>query len=392
MAGSRQLDGSGSPSRSITGHVDEWEELAIDFLDGKLDAATKAAVDKHLEACAACAARLGVQQAVCNALRQVALEEAPSGLEDEIVGEILFPAAPRRSVVPAAQPSRRSMWRRRFRPWIPASVAVVAFFAIVVSFGVLRSGGAFESTDVTTTAAAAQSTTMPKGGEGILAAAPTTAAPGTTVAAADAEMTTMNDGSSTDTAGTGAPSPTTTAGAATTYAPAAQDKQMMVAELQAASAPLYFVYLPADPDAGATSDETGAALAEQMAMLTGLQPAEGDLALDGATFAAFVPKKDATAFVELLQSIGASLQLTLNLVSEPIALPASNRTAEYGAALRERKAELPELFASRTPQPAITKYSFTTSTVVADSGQVPPGWTAPDDAGTHVLVVIYLGE
>jgi hypothetical protein len=119
---------------------------------------------------------------------------------------------------------------------------------------------------------------------------------------------------------------------------------------------------------------------------------QGDLALDGATFAAFVPKKDAVAFVELLQSIATSLQLTLDLVSEPIALPASTRTPDYGAALRERKAELPELFASRTPQPALTKYSFTTSTAFADSGQAPPGWTAPDDAGTHVLVVIYLGE
>ena len=173
---------------------------------------------------------------------------------------------------------------------------------------------------------------------------------------------------------------------------ATQDKKTMVAELQAAGAPVYFVYQPVDAASGGSADETDAALAEQITMLTGLQPVPDSLALGRTTFAAYVPKKDATALVELLQSIGSSLQLTLSLVTEPIAVPGAAKAADYGSALRENKASLPELSATKTPQPAVTKYSFTTSTVVADSGDVPPDWTGPDDAGTHVLVVIYLGE
>jgi hypothetical protein len=172
----------------------------------------------------------------------------------------------------------------------------------------------------------------------------------------------------------------------------ASDPPFMVAEMQSASAPLYFVFAPVDTTGGGADESTGIALAEQMAMLTGLQPVESDMSLGGATFAAYVPKDDAVALVELLQSIGASLQLTLSLAWEPVAVPAASRSIDYGAELRARRAEIPELSATKTPQPAITRYSFTTSTVVADPAQVPPDWLAPDEAGTHVLVVIYLGN
>ena len=90
--------------------------------------------------------------------------------------------------------------------------------------------------------------------------------------------------------------------------------------------------------AACSADETNAALAEQITMLTGLQPVPDNLALGRTTFAAYVPKKDATALVELLQSIGSSLQLTLSLVTEPIAVPGAAKAADYGTALRENKA------------------------------------------------------
>jgi hypothetical protein len=55
------------------------------------------------------------------------------------------------------------------------------------------------------------------------------------------------------------------------------------------------------------------------------------------------------------------------------------------------KAKLPELSAYRTPQPAVSGWSFTTSTLVPAS-ETPPdtGWATPDEAGTHVLIVIYV--
>jgi anti-sigma factor RsiW len=396
MAEDRQRTGSGSHGRVIEGHVDDWEELAIDYLDGTLDSDSRAGVDAHLENCTACAARLGVQVSACRLVQQVTLEDAPSGLEDEVIGEILFPPAPPRTIVPARQPSFWSRRRSKFKPWIPVTVAVVAFFAVMISVGVLRSGGSMEMADVTTTAGAA-TTAAPRAAESTFAAAATTATPEPTVVASDgAVMGAATPNQDTSTAGAG---PTTTTGVAATmttgpgvtYAPA-QDKKAMVAELQAAGAPVYFVYQPSGTASGMSADETGAALAEQITMLTGLQPVPGNLALGRATFAAYVPKKDATALVELLQSIGSSLQLMLSLVTEPIAVTGSAKSADYGTVLRDNKASLPELSASKTPQPAVTKYSFTTSTVVADSAELPPDWTGPDDAGTHVLVVIYLGE
>ncbi len=390
MAGSKHPDRSSSAARAVSGHVDDWEELAIDYLDGSIDAMNKAAVEAHIDSCSSCAARLGVQRGVCNVLRLVALDDAPPRLEDETIGDILFPPELSRPLVPATSRSRWSTWRRRYKPWIPVTAAVVAFFAIMISVGVLRSGGLNEMAAITTTAGSGQSTSAARGEGDLAAAAPTTAAPGATVAATAAatESATADDGA----VGAGAAGPTTTAVPAATYADPGQDKKTMVAQLQAASTPVYFVYQSIGTPPAAGPGETATALTEQITMLTGLKPVLGDLALDGATFAAFVLKKDATALVELLQSIGSSLELTLNLALEPIALPASQWKTNYGDTLRERKAELPELSAQRTPQPAVTKYSFTTSTVVADSGHLPPGWTAPDDAGTHVLVVIYLGE
>jgi anti-sigma factor RsiW len=397
MAEDRQPTGSGSPGRVIEAHVDDWEELAIDYLDGTLDSDSRAAVDAHLENCAACAARLGVQMSVCKLVQQVTLEDSPSGLEDEVIGEILFPPAPPRTIVPARQPSFWSRRRSKFKPWIPVTVAVVAFFAVMISVGVLRSGGAMETADVTTTAGAA--TTAVARAESTFAANATTAAPQATEVASDGAVmgaATPSQDTSTGVGGAGATTttvvaPTMTTGPGATYAPL-QDKKTMVAELQAAGAPVYFVFQTMNAASGMSADETGAALAEQITMLTGLQPVPGDLALGRTTFAAYVPKKDATALVELLQSIGSSLQLTLSLVTEPIAVSGAAKAADYGTALRDNQASLPELSATKTPQPAVTKYSFTTSTVVADSAELPPDWTGPDEAGTHVLVVIYLGE
>jgi hypothetical protein len=393
MAKGTYLDGSGAPCRVISGHVDDWEDVAVDYLDGTLDTATKRAVDAHFDACPACAARLGAQRAICTVLQQEALEEAPSDLEDRALGEILFPSTPRPTVrAAAAKRTRRSeLWRRTFRPWIPATIAVVALFAAFISFGVLRSGPDMESAQTTT--AAALEATMPKAEDTAVAGTLTTAAPATTLAAG-AGPATMNGGSDATFGDSAAPT-TTTAGAYATSATGeamTQDKKVMVAEMQSASAPLYFVFAPVDTTGGGADESTGIALAEQMAMLTGLQPVESDMSLGGATFAAYVPKDDAVALVELLQSIGASLQLTLSLAWEPVAVPAASRSIDYGAELRARRAEIPELSATKTPQPAITRYSFTTSTVVADPAQVPPDWLAPDEAGTHVLVVIYLGN
>lgn len=396
--------------RDISGHVDDWEDLAVDYLDGTLDDTAKAAVEAHLESCSSCASRLGVQQTVSTALKHTALEEAPPELEDRVLGEIMFPSKPAATVrAAAAERSRRQdMWRKKFRPWIPATVAVVALFALAIGIAVLR-GGTATDLAATTTSAAAVAMNGRATEETAAAAIATTAAPATTITVAAAGAG-EGDPSATDggtTAGAQPPSvgsagPTTTVATfgtqempTTSASPAIQDKKQMIAELKAASAPVYFVFEQpvAKTSEGATSAEFASALTNQITMLTGLQPVGGDLALGATTFAAYLPREDATALVELLESIGASLQLTVGLASEPVGARAGVSDHDYASALRAHAAQFPELDAQKKP-PSVSVYTFTTSTLVEyrDSQPVAPDWVPPDQAGTHVLVVIYLGD
>jgi hypothetical protein len=403
--------------RAISGHIDNWEDLVIDYLDDALDGATKAAVDAHLTSCASCAARLGVQRTVCAVLNQTALEEPPSDLEDRVLGEIMFPSKAAATVrAAAAERSRRQdMWRKRFRPWIPATVALVALFAVAISIAVLRGGTAADLAATTTAAASvAMNETARAADDTGAEAMPTTAAPATTVtvAATGAGQTypyateeTVPAGG-TQPPGVGSGAPTTTAAPTTTMATFGaqemtttskalmiQDKKQMITELKTASAPVYFVFeaTATKTSDGTTREEFASDLANQITMLTGLQPVGGDLALGAATFAAYVPREDATALVELLESIGASLGLTVGLAWEPVGSGIDLSQHDYASALRAHAAQFPELDAQKKP-PSVSIYTFTTSTLVAyDDAETPSDWLAPDEAGTHVLVVIYLG-
>lgn len=419
MVRAEQADGKGTPAgRVVAGHVDEWENLALDYLDGALDTETKAAIDAHLEACPSCAGRLEVQRSVLATLRRLPLEEAPADLEDRVLGEIVFPSRPAPTArATAAERSRWSdLWRRRIRPWIPATVAVVAFFAALISFGVLRGEVADETLAPTTAAGPVVMSENARGGDGKGTDEVTSAAAVTTAAAADstADAELASGGgehpapTDTNSAGTepayaaGETLTTTTMAAfgAEQLPPKAtpttiHDKKQMVAEIRAADAPLYFVFESRDATAGprTESDRTGAELANQITMLTGLQPVDPELALGPSTFVAYVRKEDATAIVELLQSIGASLQLSVGLASEPVSTRVAVGEIDYASSLRNRETEFPELDAQRKP-PSVSAWSFTTSTLVDQSAErtVSSEWVAPDEAGTHVLIVIYLGE
>lgn len=412
MVRAEQPDGKRTPTgRVLAGHVDEWEDLALDYVDGVLDAETKALIDAHLDVCSSCAGRLEVQRSVATTLKRLPLEEAPAHLEDRVLGEIMFPSRPAPTVrAAAAERSRWSdLWRSRVRPWIPATVAVVALFAALISFGVFR-GGIADEAEITTTAAGA--VVMSDDGRGANEAGsdapPTTAAPAATMPGPGLASSGGEQSADATTVGTestyaAAETPTTTTMATFGTEPpppertptTIQDKKQMVAEIKAADAPLYFVFESRDSKAGpdTTRDHAGAELANQITMLTGLQPVDAGLALGSSTFVAYVPKEDAAAVVELLQSIGASLQLSVGLAWEPIATRVATGETDYPSSLRDRETEFPELDAQRKP-PSVSAWSFTTSTLVDQSAErtVSSGWVAPDEAGTHVLIVIYLGE
>ena len=390
----------GAPTGSISGHLDEWEEAAVDYLDGALDAQTAAAVEAHLRNCPTCAARLRTQQGLVSFLEDIDYEEPPSSLEDRVLGELLFPSKPvaeterlEEGAPSQSTPSRWSaIWHRRIVQWVPVTVAVVALLGAVVTYGVVRSGGndSRDMAEVATTAAGLAA----KEADGALeesATVSTTAAPATTTAMLGAgSVPAATDGS------------VTTTGALTYATPAAGatlDKEAMVAGLEAASAPAYFVFetYTAPPAGTGADDGVSASIAAQITALTGLQPLDQALWLDGPTFAAYLPREDAKPLVDLLFSIGSSFETTLALAQQPLAgrgsdaRPAADETDTVSHIL-ERKAEFPELSADRTPPPAVNSWSFTTSTslpVNSQSGQVETP-LSPGATDARVLVVIYV--
>jgi len=387
--GDQQKSRRTEPSAGPFGHVDDWEGLAVDFIDGRLDPQTAAAVEAHLNKCPECAGRLRTQQAMISLLRDIPLEAPPYRLEDRVLDKVLAPAeSVRRADRDRIQePSRWSLiWRRKVRPWVPATIGVAAVFLAIVGYGLLRPNAdedlaRYEAT--TTVAYSAAQTATDSRGVQATASAPaaesvTTAAPMTTMAA-EATATTTTAGM------VGAP-PEETA-VVTMAAAGTQDRKAMIANLEEAETPAYFVFDATVSGDGDPAKKATASVVEQIAALTGLEPLEDEFALDGPTFAAFVPRDDAVQLVDLLQAISASVQLPVSLEMRP-----PDAAAQTAARLLERKDALPELSARRT-QPAVAGWTFTTSTLAraADgAGGTTP--TPPDEAGTHVLVVIYLRD
>ena len=412
------------PKTELTGHMDEWMALAVDYLDGRLDPQTKAAVERHLDGCSACAARMQAQQGALALLQAIPLEAAPDGLEDRVLDEVLFPTTPPRTIASrnADEASGWStLWRRRIKPWVPATIAVVAVFVALVSYGVYYSTASDSAdSEITTTAVAsaepareadgthargeenltageAYGPAEGAGGQGLAAtetttaAAETTAAPAATTAAAD--VTTTTAGATTTAAGSVSTGVDTVGAAATGNGPGAtgpiettQDRKTMIADLKDSEEPVCFLLESAGSEEGAAKTAAANAAAGQLTELTGLRPLDESLSPDEPLFAAYVPRDNATQLVDLLRSIAASLGLSVGLSTQPHAL-----LNELITKLTTARAELPELSAARAPQPAVAGWAFTTSTSAVPGDAIESGDTQPPaGAATHVLVVIWV--
>lgn len=390
-----------TPSSVILGHLDDWEEVAVDYLDGRLDPETTAAVDKHLSECPACSSRLQMQRGLVSLLHAVDAEDPPEELEGEVLGEILFPSRPVQTLSRPVkdEPSSWTLfWHRRIVQWAPAAVAVVVLLAAGLTYGLMRSptDDATEMAQETTVAGDVNAKESDTAVEEMAAVTTTAAAAATTVAAG---------------LGAGAPSSAPAGAEATTTTLVAmytgttsettRDKGVMISSLETAGSPAYFVFDSTSDgtagDAAAAGLVASAAVVDQITTLTGLEPLDESLWLDGPTFAAYVPREDAKQLVELLLSIGVSSNTDLGLTWElPNARAGGVEVTEAAARpeipLLKQKALFPELSAYQTPQPAVAPWSFTTSTIAAADGQDGPNsdYLPPDEAGTHVLVVIFV--
>ncbi len=402
-------------------HVDDWAEAAVDYLDGQLDQETRAMVENHLSGCPDCAARLRKQQSVVRFLQETPLDDPPEDLQYRAIGEMIFPSPggqPLARPAQVAKPSRTPKWYGTLRAWLPAGVAVVALLVAVSVYGVIRSGSSPEMA-TNTDRAVGDITTM--------AASATTAAPEATMAGAAATVTSAGATSTTALAA-GPPASET---APVTVA-ATQDRKTMIRALEKAQTPAYVSFraplaAPTGDDqstttiaaggtdttadagtettaGGATqtvtdtvagaptlptvSAEQAANVVYQITGFTGLLPLDESLWLGGPTYAVFLPREDAEELVDLVRSIGASLGLVVRVEGGP---PGTENSSSER--LLAHKKSFPVLAAQRALQPAVWGYDFTTSTLASESGEkTGTPSVMPDEAGTHVVVVIWIAE
>ena len=414
-------------------HVDDWAEVAVDYLDGQLDQNTRLAVEAHLAGCPECAARLHQQQYVVRFLQESVLDDPPADLEYRSIGEMVFPSPGGETIarpVEIKKPALAPRWYRGLRAWAVPAVAVVALIAAITGYTIARSGSdpsiatradrVADSTTavagVTTTAAAfseasvagagvAQTMTTAAGATtttALLTAAPSTNAtfstlpatqePGAMVRALEtaqaatfvsfqtAAVTPPVDDQGTS--GTGAPTDTTAADTTVTT--------FSDTPTSAGGAPDTTAAVGAGNTTGGTvSADQATALLDEIKQFTGLEPVDRALWLGGPTFAVFLPREDAAELVDLVRSVSSSFGLTVSLEGTP-----PTQVQEACTRLLEHKKSFPVLAAHRALQPSTWNYDFTTSTLGPETanGQTGSAKALPDEAGTHVIVVIWIAQ
>lgn len=383
-----------------SGHLDDWAESIVDFLDGTAEPNISAAIEAHLATCPDCVVRLADQRSTASYLRGLPSVDAPEGLEDRILGELLFPS--KVIHLPEPQESRwPTLWHRRLRAWVPAAAAVAAVLVGVVAFGLISSAGG----DKDMTVSAPSST---------VAAAPAAAMETASAPLEDPEGDTAFVG-----AAGGIDQPTTTAGAVGTETTtttavavagdAVTDRRAMVDALKSSAGPLFLTFRPTptepgeegagerpgpdgtdgtDPDTGrmitSASDRWIEEALNQLREFTQLEPlpaafSEGDL-----VFAAYLNHDHVSAFVDLLRSIAASIRLDLMLQTEP-----DQDGGPSAARISEGASEVPLLLSRVLPQPSVNRYTFTTSTL-PPAERSSTDFQLPHEAGTHVLTVLFI--
>jgi hypothetical protein len=381
VRGRKTNDSRASSDLAISGHLSDWAELAVDYVDDRVDAPTKTVIQAHLDSCPDCARRLAAQQSALALYAHTPLVDTPAGLEARVLEKLLAVSEPAQAMSHGAR--RRSARRpRTFRspagPWLPALAGGAAVLAMVLALTVSRSPATPDGT--MTTAYAVLSSEAG-------------AAEALSDSAADLSSTTATALSASGDATVDPPRSVTTLGdtnvrLSVSLQPTGvylQDRAAMVEGLAQASVPAYFFF---DTEDGALVT-TGQAdtIASQLTAATGLRLMDQDLSSGVKAFAAFVPREDSAALVDLLRSVSDSLQLNVRLSLQPGA-----EVTSWATAMFQDKYSLAELSAAPSQPAGPTSWSYTTSTAsTTTSGDaIAPKATLPDQAGTHVLVVIFM--
>lgn len=364
---------------NIAGHIDDWAELAVDYVDDRLDLAAKNAIQAHLVDCPSCAARLEAQRRAVSLFAQDALAQVPADLESMILGRVLKePEAAtrlfsrRRS---AQDTSRRRSVLSPAGPWLPALAGAAAVVVLVLALTISRGSDVLDGTITTAAVFTAD--------EGS----------GSTVRDASAVQTSSTSqvllASGEDTDGGGQTDDTTTAtedgvvlAALRPAGPLLQDEAAMTNGLAEADSTAYFFFDTADGSlVTAAQADT---IASRLTSTTGLSLVNASLSSGIRAFAAFVPRDDSEAVVSLLSSVGRSQGLNVCLSLSP----GSDVTSWAQSTLKD-KYGLAELSADPSPE---SGWNYTTSTATPTTlGTATTAKVASlDEVGTHVLVVIFM--
>lgn len=383
----------------ILGHIDEWGEKAVDYLDGRLDSAEKAAVEQHLAECPACANRMSAQQGIIEFLRLSAEASPPDELRDRVFSE--FPTEALISESSSRRKADNTSLRRRFRPWIPVTATVLVLFAGVVAYGLVHDSPS--STDRVASNlqgnASAQSTVFESASEKASAGDSQSAGAGdngknkqttATTAIKDKKGMVTAMKTATQPVFVSFQAPSDNGGAAvTTTTAASTNSSAVTSQLQtsAANQTATTVMTAESITTPSLSSDQVKTLVAELGDLTGLEELSSDESVGGPTFAFFVKKDQLEPLLDLLYSIKSS-NVDLALRTQP-----DTTWADKVGTILQRKAELPVLRAEDVPAPAVSKYSFTTSTLAPkNDAQALSKVKTPDSDGTHVLVIISIGN
>ena len=389
LRGKRQ-NHSRTPSDGVlTGHLDDWAEIAVDYLDGNLDDQTESAVKAHIDSCAECAARLQLQRAALTDLRRPELAEIPTELEEKIISGIHASLLP--TVLTAPEKGRDSS--RLFRTWAPVAVAATFVLAVGLGLGI----GLQQDGDGVTTAA-----------DSVAEAERLASTEGSTEIDAGSALATSDEASLAAESGAEGGDPQTMgiSDFSLTAAPdgaGTPDVSGMAGALANADDTAYFWFSAPEDDVVTTAQAD--AIAQEITADTGLQLMGRQFGPGVKAFAAFVPREDCTAIVSLLARIGFSMDLSLSLSTNP----SSSAVMAWTEAMVEEKYPVAELSATPAEAAETTDWMYTTSTVTSTTklngspAQTTTTTTSPiqttstarttttvDATPTHVLVVILI--
>lgn len=277
---SEDFFGADGPRSEDVGHIDTWQTLALDLLEGTLPPHVAGLLEAHLATCPDCRRALAEQESIASMLRTVPEVTPPHELERAVLAGLPDFPEPEPATAPSEEPrgvrvnegALQSLRRLlTVRVWLPA--AAVALVAAVALSSYYRMGFGID--------------------EGVDSTAIESAQKDTAVAPADGTG---------DTYGTfqsvpgGADGQTTLAAMATTTTAAAG-----TAETTGVARPVFVL------DVGLPGADPGA-LAGRVEEVTGLGPLPRDSWVDGRiTYAALIVADEAAALAESLGVVASEL-------------------------------------------------------------------------------------